>query len=415
MHITAIAARTIRWSIRGDGAARGRGERAAVLLEVRTDRGAIGLGEAAPLPGMSLDTLDQDARAITAFQALAPFEVAPRDAADHRGAAAAGTDPVVRTAEVTALPVERLPFELVDPRVAHALATAPLAARFAIETALCDAIARARRISLAALLAGGDLDGPAAARTVPIAAVVDDPGAARRAIAAGIRCLKVKLDADDPVERVRAIAGAAPEATLRIDANRSWPRAVVPARLAALAGLPVEYVEEPCRDSHLLLQAGPWPCRLALDESLPALSRSDLVSALRSRDLAAVILKPTLLGGLAVATAIAALARRSGVAAIVSHGLEGPIGTAACAELALALAGDRSTAGDGAPSPRVADVTPVGLAAHAALAGWRAPVTQLAADHVHAAVAPGLGFSDLDLTGIVQTCDARVTGEADPA
>jgi len=48
MRIVAIAARTHRWPITGEGAARGRSERASVLLEVRTDRNAIGLGEAAP-------------------------------------------------------------------------------------------------------------------------------------------------------------------------------------------------------------------------------------------------------------------------------------------------------------------------------------------------------------------------------
>ncbi|MGH9888621.1 MAG: hypothetical protein ACREBE_24020, partial [bacterium] len=69
----------------------------------------------------------------------------------------------------------------------------------------------------------------------------------------------------------------------------------------------------------------------------------------------------------------------------VSHTLEGPIGTAACADLALALGGEH----------------PVGLAPHAALAGWSIDVPQLAADHVRASAAPGLGFADLDLDGAV--------------
>jgi hypothetical protein len=73
------------------------------------------------------------------------------------------------------------------------------------------------------------------------------------------------------------------------------------------------------------------------------------------------------------------------VVAIASHALEGPVGTAACAELALVLGGDQ----------------PAGLARHAALDGWALEVAQLATDHVHAAMAPGLGFAGFDLAAVV--------------
>ena len=281
------------------------------------------------------------------------------------------------------------------------------AARFAIETALLDALAREHRLRLSALLGAPAGGAPARAhvgalrstpsggldtiapKTVPLAAVVDDPDAGRRAFAAGIRCLKIKLAAGDDPDRAHAIAAAVPGARLRIDANRSWPRAEVAARLTALADLPIDYVEEPCAESHLLL-AGPLACKIALDESLAAISADELHAAVRSPMLAALVLKPTLLGGLSAVLAIAALARRSGVAAIVSHGLEGPVGTAACAELALALGGGH----------------PVGLAPHAALDGWRVAVRQLASDHVQSAEADGLGFSDLDLAGVARACDS---------
>src|SRR5882762_6161438 len=116
MRIAAIAARTLRWPIAGHGAARGRSERAAVILEVRSDRGIVGLGEAAPLPGLSRDMLDDAERAIAAFAGRAPLTI---DA----------------------------------PAAAFAVAaSAPPAARFAIETALLDALARERGISLASLL-----------------------------------------------------------------------------------------------------------------------------------------------------------------------------------------------------------------------------------------------------------------------
>ena len=355
MRITAIAARTVRWPIGGDGAARGRAARAAVILEVR-GAGVIGLGEAAPLPGMSRDTLDDAERALAAFARRAPFELAGVDDALALAGAATG------------------------------------AARFAIETALLDALGRARGVALSALLG-------ASAIRVALAAVVDDAAGARRAYAAGIRCLKIKLYAGDDVARVHAIAAAAPEAELRIDANRTWPRDELPARLAQLAFPGIAYIEEPCRDAHLALDQ---PGRFALDESLVELTPAQRAAALTAPNLVALVLKPTVLGGIAAVLALAAEARAAGVAPVVSHGLEGPIGSAACAELALAVARDpQPELAQASARPRRALSPPAGLAPHAAIAGWRLAVPQLAADHVHAA-GPGLGFAALDLAGVVR-------------
>jgi o-succinylbenzoate synthase len=367
MRIVAIAARTLRWPIAGHGAARGRRERAAVILEVRSERGIVGLGEAAPLPGMSRETIDDAARAIAGFAACAPVVID-------------------------------------EPAAAFALAaSAPPAARFAIETALLDALARERGVALASLLRP---PGAPAVGTIALAAVVDDLAAARRAHAAGIRCFKLKLDAHDDPARVRAIHAAFPDAAIRIDANRSWPRDEVAARVAAFACPGIAYIEEPCRDTHLVLE-GPAAAWFALDESLVELSPGELAAALQRDNLAALVLKPTLLGGLSAVLALAAQARAAGVAPVLSHGLEGPIGTAACAELALAVAAAADPQPDlrrasAAPGPQRS--LPVGLAAHPALAAWQLAVPQLAADHLHAAAAPGLGFVGLDLDGAVRAC-----------
>lgn len=359
MRVAAITARTVRWAIAGTGAARGRSARAAVLVEVRTGDGVIGLGEAAPLPGMSAETLDGAARAIERFAAGATFELDDVDAVFARTVSLIG------------------------------------AARFAIETALLDALARTRGVTLAELLV------PAPAARVELAAVVDDADQARRAHAVGIRCLKIKLYPGDDLGRMRAILAAAPGAQLRVDGNRQWPRHRLEELLAPLRFPGVEYVEEPCPATHLALDEAAW---FALDESLVELPEAELRVALAHRGLVALVLKPTLLGGLAAVRGLAALARGFDVAPVVSHALEGPIGTAACAELARAVMTRRPPILDRAvlgPLPELARAA--GLAAHPALAGWRIAVPQLAADHVHAA-GPGLGFTDLDLAGAVRAC-----------
>jgi len=303
MHIVGVEARVVRWPLEPRGAARGLWrERTALVIGVRCDSGATGLGEAAPLPGMSIDDLDDAVVAADALAARVPFAL-------------------------ETLGVDRI--------------TAAPAARFAIETALLAAVAQHMRTSIAALWSRLPLG------ELVTAVVVDDEAEAARAVAAGARCLKVKAETPEVVHRV---ARAVPGTRLRVDANRRWPRSEVWGWLAALAHLPIDFVEEPCTDAHELL-AERLPCRLALDESLVTLERSALARALASPDLAALVLKPTLLGGFARCLELAALAHRSGVAPIVSHALEGPIAMAACIELARAIAAD----------------VPVGLGPHAAL------------------------------------------------
>jgi len=297
MRIVAVDYRTARWTIAPTGAARGVRERSAAQLGVRDESGAIGLGEAAPLPGMSIDQVVDAERAF-------------RDLAG------------------------RLPLVLDTPGHASAIAdriTPAPAARFAIETALLAAFAQRARTSVASLLCTmpqAELDS---------AVVVDDEYEALVAVGSGARCLKIKVT--DDLARVRAIAAAVPATRLRIDVNRGWSREVAVANIAALADLPIDYIEEPCRDAHELL-ATPLALRIALDESLVELGPDELSRALASPQLAAIVLKPTLLGGFARCLELAALAHRHGVAPIVSHTLEGPIGLAACHELARAVGAD---------------------------------------------------------------------------
>jgi len=308
MQIIGVDTRVVRWPIEARGAARGQwSERTALVIGVRADDGTTGLGEAAPLPGMSIDTI--------ADASLAAAELAAR-----------------------------VPIGPDSPAHATAIAdrvTAAPAARFAIETALLAALAQHRRTSVAALWS------PVPQGELHFATVVDDIADARLALARGSRCLKIKAISPD---RVLRIARAVPGVRLRVDANRSWPRAETVRWLQQLAHLDLDYVEEPCLDAHELLRDR-LPCRIALDESLVLLDSADLARALRSPDLAALVLKPTLLGGFGRCLELAALAHHHGVAPVVSHTLEGPIGTAACVELARAIGAD----------------VPVGLAPHPGL------------------------------------------------
>jgi O-succinylbenzoic acid--CoA ligase len=316
-----------RWSIDGRGAARGHRERAALIVEIETATGARGSGEAAPLPGLSIDTLDDAERAADALDARLPCEVP--DGADGIAAFAA------------------------------ALSPSP-AARFAIEAALLEALAVERGGSLATLLEALAVPAPP---WLPPSVVVDTADEARQAASYGVPALKLKVGPDGELARIRAIAAAAPRVRLRLDANRGWPAEAVADRLAALAGLPIDYIEEPCPGAHHLL-ADPLPIRIALDESLAALSDGEVEAALRAPGLGALLLKPTLIG-LSRTLTLAARARAAGVPALVTHCLESPVGRAVVAAIANA-----QTAGAAAPAlvTRTATLSFAELAATAAAA-----------------------------------------------
>lgn len=247
--------------------------------------------------------------------------------------------------------------------------------RFALETAVIDAEARKRGIRFANLIAD------AALGLVPVNALVSDVEGAQAAAARGIQTVKVKVGADHErtMATLRAIREALPDLAVRVDANQTWPLGEVEQRLAAMADLRLEYVEEPAAELAPLLR-GKLPVPIALDESLAARDRHTwLDQAVASGALGALVLKPTVLGGIGVCRRLAFRAQTHGLAVNITHTLEGPVALAACCELARAL----SLKGA------------VGLDRHAVLRTWSLAVPQFAGDVIVPATGPGLAI-DID-------------------
>ena len=326
----------------GDVWVRGiRRQRQAVRIRLLDASGTVGLGEALPLPGYSRDD------AATAERVLAALAVA-----------LAGTGLVVPAGPGGASKI----IACLAP-YAQALAAAP-SARFALECALLDLLARLDGVSAAAWLARGR-----ALQPVPVSVLLPDdaPGAvsaAVEAVARGHPVLKLKIaradrtaqDDDALLRAVRAAADAARPgpgrpALLRLDANGAMDPAQVPARMAALARYGIELVEEPVAGAALLrMPALPLPW--AADESL---ADTGLAAALlelpAGRGPCAWVLKPAELG-LSRCLAMAATAAQHGLGVIVTHSMDGALGHAAACALAAAL-----------PLPPL----PCGLAPHAGL------------------------------------------------
>lgn len=162
-----------------------------VLVTVETESGVVGYGEGSPLAPVTGET---------------------------RAAALA-------TAEAAAEIVEGAPVEGYRELVHEVWSTFPgmVSANFAVETAILDAFCREEGLAMAELF-GGQPVPVETDMTIPIVPAETARERASRATAQGYEHLKIKTgnDIDEDVERVLAIAEAAPEAELKVDANQGW-------------------------------------------------------------------------------------------------------------------------------------------------------------------------------------------------
>ena len=306
--------------------------RAGALITL-SDGGYEGRGEASPLPGFSLETLSQVCEVLIKCKGEAPVEVPP------------------------SLP----------------------SLAFALEAARLDLQGRTRGVPVWRMLGGTSGSGLGLSRVLTGATPDEVEGQARHAVAKGFAAVKLKLDGadlDEGLARAAAARRGAPSLRLRLDFNRSLPDADLP-RLAALAPLDPEFVEEPCMSGALAIDHSPVP--IAADESLlePGADEA-LDKALRTGRLAAVVLKPALLGGLTRCVELAARAAKLGVPSVVTHLHDGPVARAAAAALALAI-------------PNTA---PAGLDTYAGFERWPiAPTAFAGPTRLAHAPAPGLGFA----------------------
>lgn len=293
--------------------------RTSLELQLGDGAGALGHGEASPLPGYSPDDVDRCESALSKVMNLGEL-----------------------TSTTTA--------EQVFQRVSGAVPDDVPAARFALETAALDRLGRGVERPLWSLLAAkvpGALLGSGAPSELALCAVLPSAditaalAAARLRSDAGVRAFKLKVGPavlqpaqERTLEALREVFGDSVE--LRVDANRSLARTTLNETFERLARYRPSFVEEPI-DAPRAAELEALPCGFALDESLATASEEDVRALLGASSCRAVMLKPTLLGGFARCIQLARLAASYSRASIVSHALEGPVGFAACLHLALAL------------------------------------------------------------------------------
>lgn len=261
--------------------------REGVLVRAELPSGAAGWGDAAPLPGFRPETLSQVIRELDALEA-------------------GMCEPAACSSSV----------------------------RFAVESALADAEAAARGTSLGEFLLGQT------AGSCAVNALIAEPiekwaDAAARCAAEGFSVAKVKVGREAwrrEAAALRDAAAAAPALRWRLDANRAWSMDEALPFARAIAGLPVDYIEEPFREQEPLPSEWPESVGMAWDETL----QGGGAIPEPCRGVKAFVIKPTLCGGLDRSLALAKTARARGVTPVFSSAYESGVGVRILAELGAA-------------------------------------------------------------------------------
>ena len=287
-------------------------ERRGVLLQLHTDTGLVGLGEAAPIPGSAPRAWSDVATLLEVVQVSLPGKRL-EDMADVVG------------------PMDHL----------HPAAVA--AVRCGLDTAACDVLAQAAGTPVALWLERESSE------TVPVNATIALPDAASAADAAakarasGFPCVKLKVGmatgAEAECERVAAVRKAiGNRLKLRLDANGAWGVKQAIHTIQALEPYDIEFVEQPvaCGNVEALRRVrAAVRIPIAADEDVDSVAAAQRVLGAGAAQV--LVIKPMVVGGLRPARQIIERAQAQGVACIVTTALDAGIGIAAALHLAATL------------------------------------------------------------------------------
>ena len=344
------------------------------LLKVTLSDGVVGYGECSPLDGLHRESYEESGAQLSVVASLMNSMEVPTNVALLNGAFAAWIEDCVGVRSTSEL----------FPTV-----------RFALESAIANALAASEGKTLSRVMTGDEV-----MNSVSVNGLVDattDVAAARREaralVDAGYTCLKVKVarglgsdGARADAERLAQIRDeVGPSVALRADANRRWDltEALDFGARAQELNVGLQYVEEPTRAAHEVAAFHfTTGIAVALDETIDDIlcessSLAEASAAIsrvadQSTGIVAVVLKPSVIGGLEATSLIARIAMSRGVRPVISSAFESGIGLNVSAHLAATLddvlareiqaARDSLVTGDDTERPNTLDIKPLILA-----------------------------------------------------
>ncbi|MFZ5432760.1 MAG: o-succinylbenzoate synthase [Calditrichota bacterium] len=287
--------------------------REVILIGIHTESGAVGIGEAAPLPDHGTETFEaawSAAKRIAALENMPPIPHRTRDLCQWFAAA---------DLHHTGYP----------------------ALYFGIQSALIALLSMAHDVNVVDFFPGPPR--PAIAVNALITGSNPDElyTSASNAFDEGFRVLKLKVGyraLDEDIEIVRRLGRAFPNTKFRLDANGAWSINDAERFCAAIDADHVEYVEDPLHlidapSLHRLRQT--TSISIALDET--AQQVPVIVPLIRERLFDVLILKPTVLGAYDLTIDLAGEALRNKLDVVVTSSLESGIGLTYLSSLAATI------------------------------------------------------------------------------
>lgn len=213
-----------------------------------------------------------------------------------------------------------------------------------VDVAVMAAIDAARLdLGLVTLDAGSPSATVAVNATIATEDSVASVAEALSAVERGFTTIKLKggleRSTGDLVARLAAVRDAVgPGIALRLDVNGAWDPATARDRLAGLASIRLEYVEQPIPagdPAALALVRVQSPVPIAADESVSSLAAARALLVARAADV--LVVKPGRVGGPLVALAVAREAEAAGVGVTISTLLETGVGLTAALRVAACL------------------------------------------------------------------------------
>lgn len=280
-----------------------------IVVEIHTSDGRIGRGEAPPTAAVTGETLGSIEAALRGHIATA---LAGRDVAGLEDALAAIDHSIVGNSS----------------------------AKAAAEIAVWDLYSQNCGIPLYKLL-GGSRNTLVTDITISVNAPEVMAKDTADALARGYETLKIKVGENPALDlaRLKAVRAAAPDATIRIDANQAWtPRLAV--RLLEnmqVEGLNIELVEQPVKAKDLdglQFVTANSPVPVMADESM--FSPADALKIMQLHAADYVNIKLMKCGGLSNALRIVSAAEVYGVECMIGCMLEAKVSVTAAAHLACA-------------------------------------------------------------------------------
>ena len=282
--------------------------REGALIRLTTDDGSEGWGETAPLPNFSPESLEDTIEQLRAISSTLLSRELPANLPKS----------------------DKTPF--------MELTSLTPSARFGFEVALLNVLSVHHEKTLPELL------GDEPAKTIQTNGLIS--GSVEKVLAEassmageGYRAVKLKVgrrsvsEDAEVVRRVGEILGG--KVSLRLDANRAWGFDEALEFARGVSGTRVEYIEEPlAAPARLVELARGWGLPVALDESLVGMRPEDLELHAYAR---AVVLKPTLLGGVSRVLDLAEAATTLGMGSVLSSSYEAGVGIGALVALAVVV------------------------------------------------------------------------------